>query len=925
MVLLLALGAVHIRLNAQESAHLWLAPALVQVEAIPLRILPRLDNASLLTNEVQQRRAGRAPQFAYAREVDVRPQTAGAWEQLEDGRTVWRYRITSPGAYSLNLGFERFHLPEGAIFLLYDPSKEQVLGPFTPADNEAHLALWTPILNGDEAVLELQLPVGMDKQNADIQLRFVNHDFAGMAKTLAGNCNIDVLCGASDGYPEVEAFRDVIQSVATYTVDGKYHCTGFLVNNTAADCRPYFVTAKHCEVDSANAATVVVYWNYQNSSCRQVGSAANGRPGNGSKSVYNSGTIFRAAWSSSDMTLLELDDPIREDANAFFAGWNADTLLPAKGVASIHHASSEEKRFSYSTQTIYRGSWGRGTVRIPNGDHLIVPFWDAGVTEDGSSGGPLFNKQQQVIGQLHGGAAACGNQAFDSFGWMGTSWEGGGTAKTQLRHWLDPLNTGQKSIGGRWNSRCHQSLTADTVYRQLCAGATVGFTLSISSGFQKAVALSAFGMSDSLLFAFEKNPAQPGSSVRLSIRATTGTPSARYPVTIRGIDGQDTVYLNLILEVRNTPALVGRVSPAAGAVEVPVRPTLHWERLFGSDSFRITVASDPAFKFVLKTWVTQDTTLRLDSLAYSTVYYWKIQGLNRCGAGQESTFSFTTTPDWRVETQGLPVEVCNSGALPFKLFIGSGFTPPIRIAYTVQNGPPISVRLNPQGGTIIPGNWVDAIIEDLSPLSVGVYTLDFSVRDGVTEQHTTSKFTIKTLPARPQLTTPFADTAFLEDRPILSWKVSPGATTYTLEVSQSPTFEQIYQVHQVGGSLQKQLTSLPAGAFYWRVIATNACGSNTSDVRKFSVHTGNLSLMNTLQIALDPNPTDGLLRIIISDPVNEFSIDLYSINGQHLQHIPTQPAQTTWTLDLSKYPDGVYIVRMQHRLTSLSRRIVLQH
>ena len=46
--------------------------------------------------------------------------------------------------------------------------------------------------------------------------------------------------------------------------------------------------------------------------------------------------------------------------------------------------------------------------------------------------------------------------------------------------------------------------------------------------------------------------------------------------------------------------------------------------------------------------------------------------------------------------------------------------------------------------------------------------------------------------------------------------------------------------------------------------------------------------------------------------------------GQHLQRIETQPAQISWRLDLSRYPEGVYVLRLQHRLASLSRRIVIQ-
>ena len=76
---------------------------------------------------------------------------------------------------------------------------------------------------------------------------------------------------------------------------------------------------------------------------------------------------------------------------------------------------------------------------------MRVIDWDDGTTEPGSSGSPLFNQDHQVIGQLHGGGAACGNSESDWYGKFFTSWTGGGSSSTRLCDWLgtcgssDPL------------------------------------------------------------------------------------------------------------------------------------------------------------------------------------------------------------------------------------------------------------------------------------------------------------------------------------------------------------------------------------------------------------------------------------------------------------------------------------------------------
>lgn len=911
-------------LNAQESPARWLAPSRIPVAEIPRRALSRLDNASLQQAEQQQRRPGRAPQFAESRQVDIRPQQTGVWEVLDDGRSVWRYRIQSPGAYSLNLGFERFYLPEGAVFLMYDPSGEDVLGPFTVADNELHSALWTPAIEGDEVVLELQLPPGVPRQKADLWLRYVNHDFSDVASVLSGNCNIDVACSALDGYPEIDGFREVIQSVATFTVDGKYHCSGFLINNTANNCAPYFLTAHHCEVDSLNAATVVVYWNYQNSTCRSVGSPGNGRPGNGSKQLFNSGAYMRADYAASDMTLLELDDPVRPEANAFFAGWNIDTILPSKGVASIHHSASEEKRFSFCRQPIYRGTWGKGILRVPTGDHLIIPSWDLGVTEDGSSGGPLFNQNQEAIGQLHGGAAACGNNAFDAFGWIGISWEGGGTPRSQLRYWLDPVRSGQKSMTGRWNMHCSKTINIDTAFRELCAGGSAIIRLTPDKGFVRQVSLQVLNTYEGLSFSFEKNPVSPGTAAHLQIQAAPDAKPARYPISVRATDGIDTVYISLLVEVRKVADRAKDLFPADGEVDVPAQTTLKWAPIAGADSYEVVLATDAAFRMPVFSTSTKNPFIAVDSLENTRTYYWKVRALNRCGYGEEATASFHTSPDWRLLARKLPEERCQSDQLAFELFVGDGLRAPLAFSYVLENGISMPLRTEIRQDTLVKGYLVRAYIDDLTGFAPGLQAMVFRVQDAFREVETRASLYIKRVPDAPRLLLPLADTSFIEDNPLLTWSPSRDATLYRLELSRSASFEEVLEAHILSGSFQKRVSSLDAGVFYWRVVAGNSCGAVPSAPRAFSVHTGNVSLMGNLLVAMDPNPTNGVLQVLISDPVNEVSIDVFSLTGQLLRHVKGQPLQTSWSLDLSAFPDGMYIVRLQHRLSSISRRIVLQ-
>jgi len=539
------------------------------------RIIAEPIDLQAVQLEDQQRELEGAPyRFAIPRPTLITANTNGTWEDIDDETLLWRLRISSPGAESLNLGFARYHMPPGGILFIYSADGNQVLGPFTDHDNEDHGQLWTPVVFSDEIVVELTIPAASVPQ-LDLELTAINQGYRGFGmpdSEKSGWCNIDVVC------PEGDLWRDQIRSVAVYSVGGSLICTGVLVNNTAEDCRPYFLTANHCGVNSGNAASMVVYWNYERPDCNS---------GSGSLSQYQMGAYFRASYTSSDFTLVELDEDPDPSFNVYFAGWSRGNIAPSKAVA-IHHPSCDEKSISFENDPLniapyltiefygaapfngiyppegnldvlkdksITGTWqleitddasgdsgilnswsliirktgsssyveyqssdvpktipDRGTttsrrvisesgtiadlnVKVnithsydadldvfliaPDGTevelftdvggsgknftntilddecegdatHLRVRDWDAGTTEPGSSGGPIFDSNKRIVGQLHGGYAACDNNSErDWFGRFYKSWTGGGTNSTRLSTWLDPIGIGVLTLDGK--------------------------------------------------------------------------------------------------------------------------------------------------------------------------------------------------------------------------------------------------------------------------------------------------------------------------------------------------------------------------------------------------------------------------------------------------------------------------------------------
>lgn len=427
------------------------AQPLAQVARVAM---PAVDNDALIARD-EAEIAARGPEtpapfrFAEPFEVGFDARSAGTWETLDDGTRVWRLVIASDGAYSINFGFDRFRLPEDAALWLYPAGAAPHFRAFTAEDNEPHGELWTPIVRSDEVVVELNLPPTKPGAEPDYELEIgrVNHAYRPFgvrvetAEDLArsGSCNVDVVCPEGDGH------RDVIRGVGAYTRSGTDICSGSAINNTAQDGSPYFLTADHCGNSAGNAPSVVIYWNYENSTCRPPGSPQSGAPGDGPLDQFSSGTILRGTsgggtGGGSDWTLLETDDPIPAEYSVYLSGWDRRDQGAPSNVA-IHHPRVEEKRISFDDDPSTVTSYLSDTPN-PNGTHLRIGQWELGTTEGGSSGSPLFNPEKRIIGQLSGGYASCSSITQD---WYGRMYHNMNTGLAQL---LDPGNTGVEFIDG---------------------------------------------------------------------------------------------------------------------------------------------------------------------------------------------------------------------------------------------------------------------------------------------------------------------------------------------------------------------------------------------------------------------------------------------------------------------------------------------
>ncbi|HQW06660.1 MAG TPA: trypsin-like peptidase domain-containing protein [Flavobacteriales bacterium] len=380
----------------------------------PVAVMPPIDQAAIDARDAATRASGAKGPFwyGYNHTTDLSLENSGVWHTMSNGDRVWRLAIECPGAYSINLQFLDYIIPDGAQVFVYN--NEDVLGGFEANSNPGHTELGVDLLAGDRVTVEYVEPARVAGQGR-LQIGQVTHgykDVLGTTRGLgdSGSCNNNVICPIGDPW------RDQIRSVAIVLTQGGL-CTGQLLNNCNNDGTPYFLTANHCLDNSTNW---VFRFNWNSPSCP-----------NNLNAPYQSLSGYTLLENSggSDVALLELNTTPPVNYNVFYSGWDRSTS-PASSATGIHHPSGDVKKISLEEQAVVSSTYGSAQT-------WRVPGWDDGTTEAGSSGSGLWNQDGSLVGQLYGGDASCEYNFNDHYGKFSVSFpllsEWLGSCGTQLQ------------------------------------------------------------------------------------------------------------------------------------------------------------------------------------------------------------------------------------------------------------------------------------------------------------------------------------------------------------------------------------------------------------------------------------------------------------------------------------------------------------
>ena len=308
------------------------------------------------------------------------------WQALSDGSLAARVAVTSPTAAGVRLHIGLSGVA-GVIAARFKSTQDS--GRVYFADTGAltgAAGYWSPVLEGDTAIVEFSLPPGAVPQG-DLTVQSVGHLLitAATAKTLqdighADACEHDVACVED---PLSSLHRAASSVAETVVSDGGFIvlCTATLLNTVPQTGIPYLMTAYHCydedhvrteqEVQDV-ASSMTTWWFFDATACGSNVPGPYQQVAGGATLVYRGLEI--------DFVLFRLNTS--PPAGAWFSAWDATPVPSGTSALVLHHPEGDLKKLSSGNTLGYTTFNGLGSY--------IEMGYGYGSTEAGSSGSPLL-------------------------------------------------------------------------------------------------------------------------------------------------------------------------------------------------------------------------------------------------------------------------------------------------------------------------------------------------------------------------------------------------------------------------------------------------------------------------------------------------------------------------------------------------------
>lgn len=412
------------KVGAKGAAVRSLARAARLAKRAPELTLAALESSPAAAPQTTTRQPAR--RIGRVRELAPDAVGAGEWATLPDGREVWRMAVRSPEAAELRIHFTDFAVGDGRVWIYTDNENEpaqQYSGKGLYGDGD----FWTATVSSERVVIEYLPASGVREARVPFAIAAMGHlweaassapaaepltSFSPVPRTsvetpstlsaasrpeIAG-CHLDVAC-----FPEYRNPASAVARIIYEASGGLWLCSGALVNTKSGNNDPLFLTASHCIDNELSARSIQANFFYQSSSC--------GGPLADTETVLGGNYLVSESFTMGDMSLVRLLGLPKSPV--FFLGLTTEEPKIGAQTTGIHHPAGSYKRISFGPrvedETVAVTAEG-GLVVSPSDRYYQIDT-QRGRIEGGSSGSPLLNDKNQVIGTLSSGPVLSPNPA----------------------------------------------------------------------------------------------------------------------------------------------------------------------------------------------------------------------------------------------------------------------------------------------------------------------------------------------------------------------------------------------------------------------------------------------------------------------------------------------------------------------------------
>ncbi|MBK6997659.1 MAG: proprotein convertase P-domain-containing protein [Lewinellaceae bacterium] len=276
------------------------------------------------------------------------------------------------------------------------------------------------------------------------------------------------------------------------------------------------------------------------------------------------------------------------------------------------------------------------------------------------------------------------------------------------------------------------------------------------------------------------------------------------------------------------------------------------------------------------------------------------------------------TPTYLIGTSISSLNICADSSASFSSTLTpiAGFNSDVTLSVT---GAPAGATVNISPNPVMPSGTATISITDITPGMAGNYTLAITGNGGaITQTATVSLTALPGAPGTANVISPTNGESGLSTTAILTWSAASFANTYLLEVATNPSFSvgSLVSSQTVSGTSGTVGDLLTSSVYYWRVRASNDCGTGSysatwafqTGANICGVQFNSTDVPKTID-ASSVNTVTSNLNVGQNKDINDVNLSLaitHSYTGDLLASLVSPTGDTTLLFDQPGVPADPY-------------------